>query len=280
MADYLRPHHLDEALAALAAAPWVVLAGGTDFYPARVGQPLDEAVLDISAIEALKGIEDRGDHYRIGALATWSDIQRQPLPRVFHGLQQAAREVGGLQVQNSGTLVGNLCNASPAADGVPTWLALDTLVELSTTDRQRLLPLEAFITGNRQTRREPNELVTALRVPKLPSNAQGAFLKLGARHYLVISIVMVAGVLIPEGDRVGDIRLAVGACSAVARRQRTLEAALRGQPLAGLETQISGAPLQDLSPIDDCRASAAYRREASGVLLQRLVQRLAQEVRP
>lgn len=280
MARYLRSRCLDEALTALAAGPWAVVAGGTDFYPARVARPLDEPVLDITAIEGLRGIEAHDDHYRIGALTTWTDLRRAELSPMFHGLQSAAREVGGIQVQNSGTLVGNICNASPAADGVPTLLTLDAQVELAAVDRRRTLPLAEFIVGNRQTRRAPDELVTAVLVPRLAEPARGGFLKLGARHYLVISIVMVSGVLIPDGDRVGELRLAVGACSAVARRQPRLEAALRGSPLPGLGANVTANQLCDLSPIDDCRAQADYRREAALVLIRRLLHRLASQVVP
>ena len=127
MPGYLRPTALDDALAALSSRRLTVLAGGTDFYPARVGAPLDDNVLDITALAALRGIEERDDHWRIPALATWTDLVHADLPPWFDGLKLAAREIGGRQVQNAGTLCGNLCNASPAADGVPVLLSLDAL---------------------------------------------------------------------------------------------------------------------------------------------------------
>src|SRR5262245_29272355 len=115
MADYLRPTHLDEALQAL-ARPHTVLAGGTDFYSARVGRAIDEDVLDITAIGALRGISAGVNGWRMGATTTWRELLDTSLPSLFDGLKQAAREVGGGQIQNAGTLAGNLCNASPAAD--------------------------------------------------------------------------------------------------------------------------------------------------------------------
>lgn len=277
MANYSRCRQLDEALTALAAEPRVVVAGGTDFYPARVGKPLDEPVLDITGIQGLRGIEDLGDHYRIGALTTWTDVLRTPLAPLFDGLKLAAREVGGIQVQNAGTLVGNVCNASPAADGIPNWLALEARVELASVGSHRSLSVAEFVTGNRRTRRERDELVTALLVPKPAPGVRSHFLKLGARHYLVISIVMVSGLLIPDGGRVAELRVAVGSCSAVARRQPLLEAALRGRPLAALEREVTADLLGDLSPIDDCRATADYRREAALILIRRLLRQLAGE---
>ena len=131
MPTYLRPDSLDEALRALAGAPLTVIAGGTDFYPARVGKPLDDDVLDITRLRALRGISETTDHYRIGALTTWTEIIEAALPPWFDGLKQAAREVGGVQIQNAGTVAGNICNASPAADGVPALMSLDAAVELS-----------------------------------------------------------------------------------------------------------------------------------------------------
>jgi len=134
---YLRPTDLTQALVALKAGPLTVLAGGTDFYPAVVGVPVREDILDITALSALRGVREEADGWRIGALATWSDILSQPLPPLFNGLKLAAREVGGQQIQNAGTVVGNICNASPAADGIPALMALEAEVELSALDRVR-----------------------------------------------------------------------------------------------------------------------------------------------
>ena len=134
MGVYLRPRRLEEALNALArpsARPHTVLAGGTDFYPARVGRVVDEDVLDIGGIDVLRGITAGPEGWRLGATTTWSELLEADLPSLFDGLKQAAREVGGRQIQNAGTLAGNICNASPAADGVPALLALDAEVEIA-----------------------------------------------------------------------------------------------------------------------------------------------------
>src|SRR5476649_2519601 len=148
---YLRPAGLDEALAALANTKLTVLAGGTDYYPARVGKPIDDDILDISAISSLRGIHDERSHWRIGATATWSDIIAAELPPLFDGLKLAAREIGGVQIQNAGTIAGNLCNASPAADGVPALLSLDAAVELASAKGLRTVPMDDFILGPRKT---------------------------------------------------------------------------------------------------------------------------------
>ena len=271
MALYLRPERLDDALAALQAQRLTVLAGGTDFYPARVGTPLDDDVLDITALAGLRDIRDEGGRWHIGARVTWTDLLRAELPACFDGLKAAAREVGGVQVQNAGTIVGNLCNASPAADGVPNLLALGASVELASAEERRSLPLADFITGNRETQCRPHELVTGLAIPKPAANAASTFVKLGARKYLVISIVMVAILIEPSDGRVGEARVAVGACAPVARRLPVLEAALRRRPLdASLGETLGAAHLRDaLAPIDDVRGSAAYRWEAAETAIRR-----------
>jgi CO/xanthine dehydrogenase FAD-binding subunit len=271
MGDYLRPHRLEEALLAL-ARPHTVLAGGTDFYPARVGRTIEEDILDISAIPVLRGISSVSTGWRLGATTTWSEFLEADLPPLFDGLKQAAREVGGRQIQNAGTLAGNLCNASPAADGVPCLLALDAEIEIASTTATRRVPLDHFITGVRRTVLAPGELVIAIHVPKPAHDARSAFLKLGARRYLVISIAMAAATLEIADGRIAGVRIAVGACSAVAQRLPALEAALVGAPLdRHLADRIERTHLASLSPIHDIRGSATYRSDSVVVLLRRLL---------
>ena len=275
MGAYLRPRRLEDALTAL-AQPHVVLAGGTDFYPARVGRAIDEDVLDIGGIAVLRGISGDAAGWRLGATTTWSELIEADLPPLFDGLKQAAREVGGRQIQNAGTLAGNLCNASPAADGVPCLLALDAAIEIASPAGSRRLPLRQFITGVRRTALAPGELVVAIHVPRPGHEAQSAFLKLGTRRYLVISIAMAAATLEIAEGHVAAARIAVGACSPVAERLPALEAALAGAPFDGrLADRVDAAHLAPLSPIDDVRGSAAYRSDAVVTVLRRLLEGLA-----
>jgi N-methylhydantoinase B len=273
---YHRPGTLADAIAIRAAADVAVMAGGTDIYPARAsrigwGDPTQQDVLDISAIPALRGIEESRSGWRIGCLVTWTAIARAALPPVFDGLRAAAREVGGLQVQNRGTLVGNLCTASPAGDGIPNLLALDAGVEIAGPGGTRRVRLGDFLTGYRATALGADELVTALHIPRL-DEARGGFRKLGARHYLVISIAMAAGVVATDGGgRITTARLALGACSAVAQRLAALEAALRGVAIGEASEVPEAAHLAALAPIDDIRASAAYRRDAALTVLRDLL---------
>lgn len=281
MASYLRPASLDEALASLSAAGAhhpVILAGGTDFYPARVGRALDDDVLDITAIADLRGITETADGWRLGATTTWSQIVGAELPPLFDGLKQAAREIGGRQIQNAGTIAGNLCNASPAADSVPALIAMRAKVEICSGSHRREEALSDFIVGNRRTSLKPGELVSGILIPQPKSEASSIFLKLGARSYLVISIAMVGVVLESEGGVVSAASVAVGACSEVARRLPYLEAELIGRRLnTALANRVKSEHFEHLSPIDDVRASATYRREAATVLVRRALTALAKQ---
>ena len=272
MAAYLRPTAETEALAALAHGKFTVLAGGTDYYPARVGKALADDILDISAIAALRGIREEANHWRIGATTIWSELLGAGLPALFDGLALAAAEIGGVQIQNAGTIAGNLCNASPAADGVPPLLTLDARVEIADARGRSSVALAEFILGNRSTLLRSDQLVTAILVPKPAHAARSHFAKLGARKYLVVSIVMAAATLEVEAGRVKAARVAVGAASAVAQRLPLLEAALIGERCdAGLGAHVSAEQLASLAPIDDVRASREYRLDAALALLRQVL---------
>jgi CO/xanthine dehydrogenase FAD-binding subunit len=272
---YLRPTSQSEALAALAQGRLTVLAGGTDYYPSKVGKPLSDDILDISAVASLRGIHDDGNRWRIGATTSWSDIIKAGLPPLFDGLKLAARELGGVQIQNAGTVAGNLCNASPAADGVPPLLALDARIEIADTGGSRSVALADFILGNRKTLLRPDQLLTAILIPKPAHPARSHFIKLGARKYLVVSIVIVATTLEVDAGRVSAARVAVGAASAVAQRLPLLEAALIGTTCdASLGEHVKSEYLSPLAPIDDVRASREYRVDAGLTLVRRVLSEL------
>ena len=279
MGSYLRPEIMHDALSALAERPYTVLAGGTDFYPAHVGKPVTADILDVTCLTSLRGITQAPDHSRIGATATWTDLIHAPLPNYFRGLKLAAREVGGVQIQNAGTIAGNICNASPAADGVPALLALEAEVELASLDNTRRIPLADFILGNRKTQLAANELLTAIIVPKWQSNARSTFSKIGARKYLLISIAMISVCLETDAnDMITRVAISVGACSPVAQRLTSLEQKLIGQPRAAAMADLADMmDLKNLSPIDDVRASKAYRLDAALTLVKRTLRELADE---
>ena len=268
---YLRPRTLNEAVDALGEPGAQVLAGGTDFYPALGERWISTPVVDITAVREIKGIAREKDYFRIGGGTTWTKVLQTPLPQCFDALKSAAREIGSVQIQNRGTVAGNLCNASPAADSVPPLLALDAEVELASSSGTRRVPLAEFIVGNRKTLRAAGEILTAVIVPRTVEDAPSVFLKLGARRYLVISIAMVAAVVsVNEQGRVRYARVAVGSCSVRAQRLTALEQVLLDKPAdAGLAALVSPEHLSSLSPIDDVRATATYRRDAALTLVRR-----------
>lgn len=271
---YFRPKNLNDAIAVVNSSGGQILAGGTDFYPA-LGERLAQGdVIDITGLREIRGISAEERYFRIGGLTTWTEVVRAPLPRCFDALKAAAREIGSVQIQNRGTVAGNLCNASPAADSVPALLVLDAEVELLSTAGARRMPLAQFITGSRRTQKRADEILTAVLIPRQCENAASAFLKLGARKYLVISISMVAVALENNvSGYVSQARVAVGSCSAVARRLSDLEKDLLGQPAdPQIGARVGPQHLATLSPIDDIRATAEYRRDASVTLVRRALQ--------
>lgn len=243
------------------------MAGGTDVYPTEAGRAIAGDVIDITGLAELRGISRTDRGVRIGACVSWAEIAAGDLPMA---LRQAARVVGGRQIQNAGTIGGNLCNASPAADGVPPLLVLSAEVELASVRGVRRLALTDFLLGVRKTKLAADELLVAVHLPAVQGETR--FLKLGARAYLVISIAMVAVRIAVERGVIVEAALAVGACSAVARRLPVVEAALVGVPLAEAFAVITdGAVAAELAPMDDLRATAEYRAGAAAELLRRAV---------
>jgi CO/xanthine dehydrogenase FAD-binding subunit len=268
---YFRPELLENAVQVLAEHDAVVMAGGTDLFPAHVVRPLPEKLLDVTRVRELLSITLISDHIRFGGAVRWSEILCSDLPPAFDGLKAAAREVGSIQIQNRGTIAGNLCNASPAADSIPPLLALDAEVELASQRGVRVLKLEDFLTGYRSTAKAADEILSAVIVRGDWRRTRSAFRKLGARRYLVISIIMVAvAIELSETGHIDRVRLAIGAASPVARRLRALENDLRGLSAEALPRfEITEGHLAPLSPIDDVRATASYRLSAARELVKR-----------
>jgi CO/xanthine dehydrogenase FAD-binding subunit len=277
---FLRPRTLQDALEALASTGGVLLAGGTDIFPSLGDRPLTGTVIDISGLQELRSIEIGDQEIVIGGRTTWSDIVSANLPRGFDGLKAAAREVGSIQIQNQATIAGNICNASPAADGVAALLALDAGLTLTSTEGSRELPLSEFILGNRRTARRPLEILTAVRIPRRLENAASVFLKLGARRYLVISIVMVAANLLTDREgRIREALIAVGSCSPRSVRLPELERALVGHSVKNdLRVVVAGEQFAPLSPIDDVRGTATYRTDAALTLVRRALAACAEKM--
>ena len=294
---HARPQSLEHALELLGQDNWTILAGGTDYYPGLRDQAPTDPVIDITSLKALDRIAVDADldnnlrdknpgikpeirpEINIGALTTWSSLVAADLPQAFDALKEAALEVGSVQIQNRATLAGNLCNASPAADGVPPLLCLDAEVELTSVEGIRRLPVNEFIQGNRKTARRENELLTAIVIPAHACRGHSSFIKLGARRYLVISISMVAvNIELGATGQIERVAIAVGSCSEVASRLASLESSLIGMQAddccnaaagGSVANLIETAVRAELSPIDDVRASGQYRYQASSEMVSR-----------
>ena len=270
--EYHSPVSLQDALDVLGDGGARIVAGATDFFPGLERGREPERLLDVTRIPEMRGISVSDAGWRIGGATTWTEVIEYPFPAAFSGLKAAAREVGSAQIQNSGTVAGNICNASPAADGVPPLLTLGAMVETVSARGSRLLRLEDFIVGVRKVSLHPDEIVAAVHVPADCRDGRSSFLKLGSRKYLVISISMVAVLIhLGPGRKVAEARIAVGACSPVAVRLPELEAAVVGLDADSLEAGFPSGPelLRPLAPLDDIRASAEFRNRSTMELCRR-----------
>ena len=255
----LQPRSVREALRMLREeGPLTPMAGCTDLYVGlNLGTLGERRFLNLWGLDALRGIEVRGDVLRIGALTTYREILgsadvRHRLPM----LAAAAREIGAVQVQNRGTIGGNIANASPAGDTLPVLAAADALVELRSLDWTRKVPFTGFYTGYRASVRRPDELITAIEVPRV-HGAQW-FRKVGTRAAQSISKVVMAAV------RDGRPRIALGSVApTVVRARRAEDALAAGAAIAEAQRILQ----EEISPIDDIRSTAAYRREVASRLL-------------
>ncbi|MBZ5556908.1 MAG: FAD binding domain-containing protein [Acidobacteriia bacterium] len=258
-----QPSSLDEALTMLRdEGPLAPMAGCTDLFVAlNFGTLAETRFLDLWQLDALKTIEERDGALSIGALATHTDLIRSSLVRRrLPMLAAAAREIGGVQIQNRGTLGGNVANASPAGDTLPVLAAADATVVLRNAGGTRRVPFTAFYTGYRQTVRRPDELIVSFDIA--PVRGRQAFRKVGTRAAQAISKVVMA-VVAGEAPRI-----AIGSVAPTVVRARRTEAALAaGASIAEAQRLL----VEEIAPIDDIRSTAAYRRRVTASLLAHLL---------
>ena len=269
---------LEDACSALASHPdALVLAGGTDLMVAvnRGDLPVDHVVA-IGRVPELRGWRREGDHLRLGAALTYTDLLQPDLAVLQPALAQAARSVGSPQIRNTGTLGGNVATGSPAGDTIPVLAALDAVLELRSASGTREMRLDEFVTGVKRTALEGGELIEAIRVPVLDGPQE--FCKVGTRNAMVISVVSLALVV----DRSGrTVRVGLGSVAPAPLRAAEAEAYIGGHldwdggrpPSAEVVDRFTELVVGATSPIDDHRGSARYRRHAVGVLAGRALAR-------
>ena len=274
----VRPANLAAALQAKAERPGLrVLAGGTDLMVLfELGVLEPEAVLDIWGVDELRGIQERDGALRIGALTTYTELMEHPeVQTKLPILAAASAEVGAVQIQNRGTLGGNVVNASPAADGVPPLLALDAELEIASASGRRRRPIDGFYTGYKQMDLADDELLVAIHVPLPPADGVQWFRKVGTRRAQSIAKVVAAATARRSGDRLSAVRIALGSVGPTVLRMPRTEALLQERTLtADLVSDVRMCAQQDVAPIDDVRSTARYRRSVTGNIVARWVAEL------
>lgn len=253
------------------------IAGGTDLLLEldRGAHTGVNVLVDLGRIPGLADIADAGDHVRLGPLVTHNQVATNELcRRELTPLVQACWEVGSAQLRNRATVVGNIVTASPANDTLSALLALDARVHLASTKGERSLALADFVTGFRTTALVPGELVAGIAVPKL-AGRRGVFVKLGNRRAQAISVVHVAIVMAMEGDHVTAATIALGSVAPTVVRARAAERLVGQAPTAALVGEVAAAAAAEVTPIDDIRATAEYRRATLEVMVRRGLEAVA-----
>jgi CO/xanthine dehydrogenase FAD-binding subunit len=270
------PPTLAEAYAVLGEAPHRPIAGGTDLMVQITGElaPPPERMIDLWALDELRGIGLDGDALVVGALTTFTEIRRSPLCREhLPALVQAAATIGAAQIQNRATIGGNAVNASPAGDSLPILLATDAEMVLGSVRGERTVPIGDFWVAYRRTALEPDELLLRIRIP-IVAGREVRFRKIGTRRAQAISKVVMALAWREQAARGPwrDVRLALGSVADRPIRAAATEAVLEGSPASEvLADEAAEALAAELRPIDDVRSTAEYRRVVAARVLHRLL---------
>ncbi|HXE74563.1 MAG TPA: xanthine dehydrogenase family protein subunit M [Candidatus Xenobia bacterium] len=281
--ELVTPANLSEALALLARQPgaWKPFAGGTDLMVLlEAGKLPHKKFFSLWHLEELKDIAVADDAVVLGALTTYTEVLNHPvLQKEFPLLCQAARQTGGVATQNRGTLGGNIANASPAADSSPALLVYDAELELVSARGTRSLPYHRFHLGYKVMDLQPDELIRAIRLPRVHKPRVQYYRKVGTRRAQAISKVVFAGVAEMAGGGVRDVRIALGSVAPTVLRCGQTEEAVRGQRIDSQTIKRAQAALAgEIAPIDDIRSTRRYRRQVSLRLLADFLQRCAGSV--
>ena len=278
------PASLSEALDVLTRAEnnWQPFAGGTDLMVLlEAGKLPQKNYVNIRNLSELRGIEVTDSHVTLGALTTYTEIQdHETLRADFPMLCQAASETGGLAIQNRGTIGGNIVNASPAADSPPALLAYDAELEFVSVNGTRTIPYHSFHTGYKQMDIRPEELLRAVRLPRTSKSLVNYYRKVGTRKAQAISKVCFAGVAGTDGDRIIDVRIALGSVAPIPIRCLQTESALRGRTISAVTVAAGKSALAaEIAPIDDLRSTSDYRLRVSINLLEDFLYQLPSAIR-
>lgn len=281
---YYNPKSMQALVDTLQALPnYVILAGGTDLLvkmKEKLLRPMPQAVVDINGIEALREIREEGKSIKIGALVSHSELTKVPLiNEKAIALAEAAAQVGSPQIRNRGTVGGNICNASPAADTVPALLALGARVKVSYQNGFLEMPLAEVFQGPGKTCLQPGQFISSIKVHSLQADEGAAFLKFGKRKALAIAMINCAVWLRLAGDAIRDVRIALGSVAPTPVRLYELEKWLQGRPASSeVFTEAGIKAAQWIRPIDDIRCTAGYRTRLARIIVFRSLAAAAERV--
>lgn len=278
MLRYVRVDTEDELLDALRKDGAWLLCGGTDLLvKMRSGLARPKSLVDVSGISELRGVDARGGALRIGAATPLAELAASRAVRdAAPLLAEVLRSLGSVQIRHRGTLGGNLANASPAADGAIPLLLYEATLELRNVDGVRTIPVSEFFLGPGRTALRRGEYIRAIYIPASDARWTPFFHKVGRRRALTIAIVSVGGLAAASRGRPGEVRIAAGSVAPVPLRLSSAETWASEHPLdAGTIAHAAELAASEVSPIDDVRASALYRREVTGTLVARFLERAA-----
>jgi CO/xanthine dehydrogenase FAD-binding subunit len=280
--DHITPRSLKDALDLLKNGQngqYKVYAGGTDVIPKLKARLMDapKTLVDLKGIPNMDYIQyDPKTGLRIGALATIFSVAHAPIIKEKYPiLAMAANSIASVQIQNRGTLVGNICNAIPSADSAPALLCLGAHIMCKSTRGKRSIEMDAFFKGPNETVLTPEELVTEIQVPPLPEESQGIYIKLSPRSRMDLAVVGVAVMTARKNGSFQDIRIGLGAVAPTPIRAVKAEQKINGETVRdSIVADAAKIASEECSPLDDHRASSQYRRMMVEVLVKRAIQQI------
>jgi aerobic carbon-monoxide dehydrogenase medium subunit len=277
--DYIKPKDLGEALKLLSNNPngaYKIYAGGTDLIP-RLRRRLittPELLIDLKGLEELDYIHyDQAGGLAIGPLATIQSVAcSNPVKEHFPMLSKAAESIASTQIQNRGTIAGNVCSAVPSADSIPALLCLEAQLVCANSKAERILSIEEFFLAPHKNALRPDEMLKEIRIPPMPPGAKGTYLKLSPRSKMDLAVVGVAAMVVREEEIFRDARIGLGAVSPTPMRAKRAERMLTGAKVNNeVIEKAAEAASDESSPISDHRGSLEYRKEMVKVLTKRAI---------
>jgi len=275
--NYHRPGTLKECLDLIRTfkSNSKILAGGTDLIPAfragRLFMSQEGHLIDVNGVKELDYIREEQGTIKIGALTRLAEVESsQVIRKRVPVLGQAIAQMGSLQIRNLATIGGNLCNASPAADSAIPLLALDSIVKVANSERERLIPLKDFFTGPGKTVLSDDEMLVEIQIPLSNASGSWVFYKLGRRNAFTLSVVSIGVYVEKEGNRVRNARIALGAVAPTPMRAYNGEKYIMSKHLEREVIEETGRIVsEETKPISDVRASAFYRRQMAFILTKK-----------